>query len=183
MLSLNAASKIPSGAILAGDLDLVRAQIGAVLRQSQNAPWQLCNLSLFKSPRDSEACSDLNLQESRDLEHILSLLGYRELDTEGRKFRAERKAYTERLIMGLFGGLALIGPMLIMVLKPSQTASLITVSVATIIFSLVLAKFATDSAAKDVLGATAAYAAVLVVFVGASGNSSSSTASSSSIIK
>lgn len=91
----------------------------------------------------------------------------------GRQFRTERKAYAERLIMGLFGGLALIGPMLIMVLNPSQNTSLITVSIATIIFSLVLAQSARDIAGKDVLAATAAYAAVLVGFVGASGNSSS----------
>ena len=41
-------------------------------------------------------------------------------------------------------------------LKRSQTVGLITVFVATISFSFVLAKFARDSTGKDVLGATAA---------------------------
>lgn len=41
-------------------------------------------------------------------------------------------------------------------LKRSQTVGLIAVFVATISFSFVLAKFARDSAGKDVLGATAA---------------------------
>ncbi|KAK3346424.1 hypothetical protein B0T25DRAFT_551967 [Lasiosphaeria hispida] len=46
--------------------------------------------------------------------------------------------------------------------------SLITTSVAVVLFSLALAFGATDSSGKDVLAATAAYTAVLVVFVGTS---------------
>lgn len=46
--------------------------------------------------------------------------------------------------------------------------SLITTSVAVFIFGLILAFGATDSIGKDVLAATAAYTAVLVVFVGTS---------------
>lgn len=72
------------------------------------------------------------------------------------------------MVMAIFGGAALIGPMLIMTLHPSRNTSLITVSVATFLFALVLAIIANDSSGKDVLGATAAYAAVLVVFVGTS---------------
>lgn len=70
--------------------------------------------------------------------------------------------------MAMFGGVALIGPMLIMTLHPSRNTSLITVSVSTFLFAPLLAFIASDSAGKDVLGATAAYAAVLVVFVGSS---------------
>ena len=55
-----------------------------------------------------------------------------------------------------------------MTLHPSRNTSLITVSAATFLFALVLALVATDSDGKDVLAATAAYAAVLVVFVGTS---------------
>jgi len=72
----------------------------------------------------------------------------------------------------MFGGLALIGPMLIMTLHPSRNTSLITVSVATFLFALLLALLARDSTGKDVLGATVAYAAVLVMFVGTSTTSS-----------
>ena len=60
--------------------------------------------------------------------------------------------------MAMFGGVALIGPMLIMTLQPSLNTSLITVSIATFLF------VASDSAGKDVLATTAA--AVLVVLVG-----------------
>lgn len=70
--------------------------------------------------------------------------------------------------MAMFGGVALIGPMLIMTLHPSRNTSLVTASVSTFLFALLLAFIASDSAGKDVLGATAAYAAVLVVFVGSS---------------
>jgi hypothetical protein len=70
--------------------------------------------------------------------------------------------------MALFSGIALIGPTIIMTLHSSKNTCLITTSVATFIFAVVLAIFASGSIGKDVLGATAAYAAVLVVFIGTS---------------
>lgn len=100
---------------------------------------------------------------------IAGNFGFRELDKRGRILRAQKKAFTGRILMAMFGGAALIGPMLIMTLHRSLNTSLITVSVATILFALLLALYATDSEGKDVLAATAAYAAVLVVFVGTSG--------------
>lgn len=54
----------------------------------------------------------------------------------------------------------------------STTFALVTVSVATFIFALVLALCAKNSAGKDVLAATAAYTAVLVGFVWTSAGSS-----------
>jgi hypothetical protein len=58
--------------------------------------------------------------------------------------------------------------MLLMVPKYSRNTTLITTSVATVLFTWVLARFAHGMAGKDVLGAVAAYAAVFVVFVGTS---------------
>lgn len=68
-------------------------------------------------------------------------LGFRELDQQGRVRRVERQALTPRLgvLMGLFGGIALICPVLIMVRYPSESTNLITVSVATILFASLLA--------------------------------------------
>ena len=66
--------------------------------------------------------------------------------------------------MALFGGLVLILPMLIMVLHPRKTKSLITSSIFTMAFALVQAFWA--DAKTDLVLSTAAYAAVLVVFVG-----------------
>ena len=57
--------------------------------------------------------------------------------------------------------------MVIMSLSPSLTKSLVTVSIAVVLFALLLSLvFETNN--KDTLTATATYAAVLVVFVGSS---------------
>lgn len=75
-------------------------------------------------------------------------------------------AFLSRLYMALFGGLALTVPMLIMTLHQSKVTSLVTTSVFVIAVAVALAWFMKDAQAKDIIGATAAYAAVLVVFVG-----------------
>ncbi|UKZ86722.1 uncharacterized protein TrAFT101_002546 [Trichoderma asperellum] len=95
-------------------------------------------------------------------------VGFREIDQAGRIRRVQKKAFTARLVFALMIGVSLIGPILIMTLHESTSASLCTVSVATFIFALVMALFATEVDGKDVLAATAAYAAVLVVLFGTS---------------
>jgi hypothetical protein len=76
--------------------------------------------------------------------------------------------------MALFGGIALIVPTVIMAKHPDTNFSLVTTAVATVLFALALAFGAKDSTGKDVLAATAAYSAVLVVFIGTSLSSPSS---------
>jgi hypothetical protein len=71
---------------------------------------------------------------------------------------------------GLIGGLSFIGPMLVMVLHKSILTTLLTASICVSIFGLILAIMMDDPV--GVLSGTAAYAAVLVVFVGASGGGS-----------
>jgi hypothetical protein len=102
------------------------------------------------------------------MELAIGNIGFRELDQQGRLSREQKKAFAERIAMALFGGVSLIVPMLVMTLYPSRNTDLITTSTATFIFAIVLALGATSAAGKDVLAATAAYAAVLVVFVGTS---------------
>jgi hypothetical protein len=87
-----------------------------------------------------------------------------------RKAKA-RKALVARLLMALGGGVALVGPMLIMVLRPTRLTVVLTPSVCVIATAICLAIFMVDSQPKDVLACTAAYAAVLVVFVGVGGGS------------
>jgi hypothetical protein len=82
------------------------------------------------------------------------------------KQQRERE-FWRRLRMALFGGVALVGPMLIMVLYKHLLTSLLTVSLSVFLFALVVAVFSTGTP-ENVLTAVAAYAAVLVVFVGAS---------------
>jgi hypothetical protein len=84
---------------------------------------------------------------------------------------AERLAlqrFSSRLAMALFGGFALIAPMLIMALHPTRLTSLLTTSIFVFAVAIALAWYMKEAQSKDVIGATAAYAAVLVVFVGTS---------------
>ena len=72
-----------------------------------------------------------------------------------------------RFIVAIAGGLSLVVPMLIMSINQNLTKSLITSSVAVVLFAgLVSVVFSASNA--ETLGITAAYAAVLVVFVGTS---------------
>lgn len=79
-----------------------------------------------------------------------------------------------RFITAMTGGVFLVGPMIIMAIDPSQSKSLITVSIALLIFSLVLS-FGIKVSNVETLVATATYAAVLVVFVGTSTDTSSTS--------
>jgi hypothetical protein len=114
-------------------------------------------------------------EETRRRQELLSQLpgptlkyNFRELNREIRLERQRKNAFSERLWMGGFGGIALIGPMLLMVLHRDLNTSITTASVATVLFALLLAVAGRNLGGNDVLAATAAYAAVLVVFVGTS---------------
>lgn len=74
-----------------------------------------------------------------------------------------------RLILAFGAGASLIVPVVIMRLNTNVTKSLITTSVAVVLFAVFLA-FAVRASNTDTLAATATYAAVLVVFVGTSGH-------------
>lgn len=84
---------------------------------------------------------------------------------------AIEKAYADQLmirfLMALIGGLALIIPMLVMTYFPGKNVSVVTTCTAMLIFAAVIT-LGTHLAPDQILGATAAYAAVLVVFVGTS---------------
>jgi hypothetical protein len=72
-----------------------------------------------------------------------------------------------RLRMAAIGGAFMIGPMLIMVLHRSLLTSLLTASLCVVAFGLILTIYLEKP--FEVLSGTAAYAAVMVVFVGTSG--------------
>jgi hypothetical protein len=78
-----------------------------------------------------------------------------------------------RFLIGTAAGSSLIVPMVIMVFHASLNKSLITVSVATVLFSLALG-FIFEASNELIVTATATYAAVLVVFVGTSSSASTS---------
>lgn len=70
-----------------------------------------------------------------------------------------RHQYLERLVMGLAGGAALTIPMLVMVLRKDLLTSLLTTSVATMLFAGALALFGTRLKWETVLASVVAYAA------------------------
>lgn len=72
--------------------------------------------------------------------------------------------------MALFGGVALIAPMLIMTLHESKLTPLLTTLLFVVGVAVVLAWRFDEAKSQDIIGATAAYAAVLVVFVGTGTN-------------
>lgn len=85
-------------------------------------------------------------------------------DTKRQRF----DRFVRRLLTALLGGLALIGPMLIMRLHPTLLTQLLTASLFILAFGCVLAWFLENTDETYIASASAAYAAVLVVFVGAS---------------
>ncbi len=98
--------------------------------------------------------------------HVPDYTGY-----GGYNFRQESalrsaEGFASRLRMALFGGVSLIAPMLIMRLHPTLLTELVTTSVFILAVGVVLAWYMRDAEKRDILAATASYAAVLVVFVG-----------------
>lgn len=75
------------------------------------------------------------------------------------------------MILSVFSGATIVVPIVIMSFNSSRNKSLITVSAAVALFGFVLAAVVKASS-ESVFIATATYAAVLVVFVGASGTGS-----------
>lgn len=76
-----------------------------------------------------------------------------------------------RYTMAVIGSLILVGPMVLMVLVPSMLARLLTAGISTLLFAAAAAFFVQERSAFELLGATAAYTAVLVVFVGTTSHS------------
>jgi hypothetical protein len=77
---------------------------------------------------------------------------------------ARFKSFVRRLGMAAVGGGFLIGPMWLMVLHNTRYTALISTSVCVFIFGVTMASVLEHL--MNVLSVTAAYAAVLVVFVG-----------------
>jgi hypothetical protein len=74
---------------------------------------------------------------------------------------------SKRYAMALLGSVILVGPMLLMVLIKGILVRLVTAGTCTIIFAFAFARLSSRTP-SELMGATAAYTAVLVVFVGTS---------------
>ncbi|KAL7953087.1 hypothetical protein V8C34DRAFT_297876 [Trichoderma compactum] len=90
-------------------------------------------------------------------------------DTFGRgdlSQQAKLRALIKRVAMAVFSGLFLLAPMWIMVLHPTTYTGLVLTTVFTFAFAIVMAVVLRGDSTIAVMSSTAAYAAVLVVFVG-----------------
>ena len=128
---------------------------------------------------------DENSQYRKDMKPALDLQSsystawwksQRSLEAHNRRTSYEQTSETfailQRVVFALIGGLALIVPMLIMKLYSTTLNVCLTTTLFVIAVSIVLAISMSNTSPKDLLGITAAYAAVLVVFVGTSTTSS-----------
>lgn len=68
-------------------------------------------------------------------------------------------------VIALIGGVSLVVPMVALIYISSMTMKIVAISVSILAFAAMLAVF-TKAKNQELLAATAAYAAVLVVFVG-----------------
>lgn len=101
-------------------------------------------------------------------------LSYRS-DLEGKRgFRPRQASLSVQIIsstvVALFSGACIIAPIVFMSIRPDHSKNLITVSVSVILFGFFLAAVI-HMRSKEIFITTATYAAVLVVFVGASSSS------------
>ncbi|KAK8008314.1 hypothetical protein PG991_010865 [Apiospora marii] len=87
--------------------------------------------------------------------------------------KAWAKGFHSRVAMAALGGFLLVGPMWLMVLHNTLYTCLVTTTVFVTVFGLLMARWLDKP--MDVMSATAAYAAVLVVFVGLGTDDNSSS--------
>lgn len=80
-------------------------------------------------------------------------------------YPSARRTKKERYALAILGGIILIASMVLMILVPGIVTSLVAVPVCTMIFALATAYFSPTKLPLELLAATAAYTAVLVVFV------------------
>ncbi|KAK4208720.1 hypothetical protein QBC37DRAFT_296033 [Rhypophila decipiens] len=163
------------------DHDYMQSSLASRARDPfEFAGWRLDDRKLFESVI-GELDGDVEKRKS-DLaqDHERVPIGYgweTESDTirlfsglsSQSRSREESSAFIHRLVIAAFGAAFLIGPMWLMMLRTELWTKLISTTVFVAVFGLIMAYFVKED--NDVLSSTAAYAAVLVVFVGLSSES------------
>ncbi|CZT11922.1 uncharacterized protein RAG0_15922 [Rhynchosporium agropyri] len=150
----------PRSIVIPGVYSTEESILGAILEAGQHGDlWDEAEVLQLDS--QIKASSDAyGAEQYFDYQIWNKLMAY---DVEKTKTKED---FLTRLCMAVFGGLALFAPMLIMTLHEGKTTSLVTISVFVFVVAITLAWRMKDAQAKDIIGATAAYHAVLVVFVG-----------------
>jgi len=131
------------------------------------------------SPLQAKLISELGLKLDKPGKDIRPILDERDLLGEfvpehsfygkfkrmiQREDEAAVREARSRFVFAMAGGLAIMTPMMIMAVHEVPTKNLITIAIAIFLFSCGVAVFS-RAPPENLLGATAAYAAVLMVFV------------------
>lgn len=134
-----------------------QAQIRAAVRAVEG---QISTDALSRIKDSAPGITNPQLWEARSKDNLVSdLFG-------GTRLQHKKRLDFKRFGMAMLGGVFLICPMLIMVFNPTLLATLLTTCLSVLLLGLVL-PFMVESG-FDILSGTAAYAAVLVVFIGTS---------------
>lgn len=127
---------------------------------------------LKRLPQESDEAKDLNkaVGEAGDKigQAIRHTISRTTSDITQAQARKNRQTYVGRAWAALCAGAALLTPMIIMSRFRGEFTALITTYIFVVVVAYSLAKYMTESQPKDIFACTAAYAAVLVVFVGVS---------------
>ncbi|KAF8859035.1 hypothetical protein BDZ45DRAFT_673590 [Acephala macrosclerotiorum] len=167
-LSQSTLDFVPPGQVLFGAPE-------ELIETSVNQTWPSLFDRLLKRPKIHTM--QYSIRNCPPLSRTMSQnsLQFREIDAAGSAAR-EKVHVLERFSFAvfsgaLFGGLALMAPVLIMTLHPGRKTALVTCLVAIVLFAFTLTLFQRNvrGNGRDILTATSAYAAVLVVFIGVSG--------------
>jgi hypothetical protein len=149
------------------DLQLLKEVGKSWRREAKQAEDDLWESEKYLPEKfDADTTLFRKLAEPVDMGKLKMFGGSRTLMNQKEAF----EQFLKRISMACIGGAFLIGPMLIMVLHQSLLTTLLTASIGVATFGLIMALFLEKP--FDVLSGTAAYAAVLVVFVGTSSGGS-----------
>lgn len=131
---------------------------------------------LKRLPLESAEAKDLIETTGRVCDAIgpilLNLITVADLNARIDQTIQVQRSHKSRFVAANAGGGALLLPMVIMIMYPGQFSSLMTTYCFVFVVAIALAFLLRDSQPKDIFACVAAYAAVLVVFVG-TGQSSS----------
>ncbi|KAI1081486.1 hypothetical protein F5B20DRAFT_579349 [Whalleya microplaca] len=117
--------------------------------------------SLVRRAMNDASLESIDEYSHGNLDLIIGAFNQRNRINKERSF----KAFIVRFATAMSGGIALIGPMLLMVLHKDTATDLATTSFSVILFAFFMAIYSNGSP-EAIVGIVASYAAVLVVFVG-----------------
>ncbi|MCJ1480523.1 hypothetical protein MMC06_000678 [Schaereria dolodes] len=143
--------------------------------QDKRVAGFLCNLLYMTEKDDAAILVDVGLVKPNPgteppYPHVPDYTGYGGFNYQRESAAQQTGEFLNRLKMALFGGTALVIPMPIMRLHPTELTTLLTTSIFVLAVAIILSDYMRDAATREILEVITAHAAALVVFVGVGGN-------------